>query len=476
MARKSLEPAREVCLVLPDQSRSVYDAAKLFGIVQGSNSPAQSARLSEQFIAQNRRLFATLEVTARRDYDGKNVLLLLESQNAIGAVPLLSPLTFKADLGLVVKPRFEWGGIGPMLADMGWLIVPSLLRLPLLRRSERRLPAWVLSAIILTRLRALLDHLERRFEISRETLRAPKGTIHWDAYATRSLPRAAFLDVPCTFVDLKDDRLLKSAVRFTVEKQLRSLETQREQGSFIHRLIAFAESLLQRVSMVPSRRPHDLELGAWNRYPLRSEAFLDGLQAMEWTVEDRGLAGLSDLEGIPWTMPMDRFFEAWVETVFRRVIQRAGGTIKAGRKRETVAPISWEPPFLGSQKSLVPDLILELGGRTIIVDAKYKRHWEEFADRAWHQQSAELREQHRADLLQVLAYSSLSASPDVVCCLVYPCTVKTWESLKARGRLFHRAALPFHGRDVKVWLTAVPMSADLDQVATPLIHQMKLAA
>jgi len=36
--------------------------------------------------------------------------------------------------------------------------------------------------------------------------------------------------------ELRDDRHLKGAIRFTIEKQLRSLETQHEVGTFIHRL------------------------------------------------------------------------------------------------------------------------------------------------------------------------------------------------------------------------------------------------
>ena len=59
-----------------------------------------------------------------------------------------------------------------------------------------------------------------------------------------------------------------------------------------------------------------MTLGVWLQRPMRAEQFINGLQAIEWTVEERGFAGLSDLEGIPWTMPMDQFFEAWGETVF----------------------------------------------------------------------------------------------------------------------------------------------------------------
>jgi len=327
--------------------------------------------------------------------------------------------------------------------------------------------------MVLSRLKALLDRLDRRFEIAAESLSAPKGSVRWEQYATQELPRGHFLSVPCTFPELRDDRQLKGAIRFSIEKQLQSLETQRQQGSFVHRLIALAETLLLKVQNAPSRRPAPLEIVSWLRRPLSAESFQQGMQAIDWTVEDRGLAGLSDLEGIAWSMPMDQFFEAWVETVFRTVAQRTGGILKSGRRRETVAPISWEPPFLGSQKSLVPDLILESENCTLIIDAKYKRHWEEMEHRSWRLQSDELREQHRVDLLQVLAYANLTGAGRVICCLVYPCSLTTWESLRNRDRLFHRASLPYHSRQIDVWLTAIPMHAQPAQIATPLVEQIR---
>lgn len=287
------------------------------------------------------------------------------------------------------------------------------------------------------------------------------------------MPRGDFLSVPCTFPDLRDDRLLKGAIRFSVEKQLRSLETQCGQGTFIHRLIVFAESLLSRVRETSPRRPAPGEVQSWLRRPMRTEVFLEGLQAIDWTVDERGLAGLSDLEGIPWTMPMEQFFEAWVETIMRVVSQRTGGLLKVGRRRETVSPIAWEPPYLGSQRSLIPDLILEMEDLSVVVDAKYKRHWEELQERSWRGQDDDLREQHRADLLQVLAYANLVSTKHVVCCLVYPCSTATWESLARRGRLFHCSQLPNRGRQIHVWLTAIPMEAAADRVASPFSEKLR---
>lgn len=475
MARKPIapSPAQGICLEIEDYSTKDTSAVEFFGLKTERDPKSQAARLAEQFIVQNRPFFDLLNVSVSRDFDGSDVWLRIETRNAVGAVPLLSPYSAKPDYGLVVQPRFPWKGIGPMLAETGWEVSPVLLRLPLLKRSERRVPLWVLAFTVLARLKALLDRLERRFELTEEELAAPKGAVLWDRYATRRMARGQFLNVPCRFPDLRDDRRLKGAVRYAVERQIQSLETQREHGGFIHALIALAEALLGKVRGAPACRPSPRDLDSWLRRPLRSDVLTEGLQAIEWTVEERGLAGLSDLEGIPWTMPMEQFFEAWVETVFRAVAVRTGGLLKAGRKRETITPLVWNPPYAGSQRSLVPDLMLEHEHCTFIIDAKYKRHWEEIRHGHWSFQDDALREEHRQDLLQVLSYANLSEKPVVVCCLVYPCRTATWESLLERRRLFHQAEIPQRSRRLLLWLTAVPMCAAAERGAGPIVEQFR---
>ena len=470
---RQLKPAEEVCLELMDHSITERSAIHFFRL-RGIRDPhAQAARMAEQFIKQNRALVSLLDVRIQQDYDGNDVRLLIQAGAAVGAIPLISPTSARPDFGLVVQPRFPWAGIGPMLAEMGWRVSPTALHLPLLRRSERRVPIWVLSFMILARLKALLDSLDRRFELTTEIRNAPRGRVHWAEYATRSLPNASFLSLPCTFPDLRDDRLLEGAIRHAVERQLRALESQKEHGAFIHRLIEFGQHLLRRVQMVPVYVPSATTLGNWLQRPLRAEQFINGLQAIEWTIEERGLAGVSDLEGIPWTMPMDKFFEAWVETVLRVVAQRTGGQMKVGRKRETTHPIDWEPSYLGSQKSLAPDIWLEWDSATVIVDAKYKRHWEELQQHSWWRVEEELREQHRNDLLQVLAYANLARTSTVIVCLVYPCLAENWDSLRKRGRLIHRAELAVGSRAVHIWLTAVPMATAVERIALPLGDELR---
>jgi hypothetical protein len=456
-----------------DHSTVRRSAIRFFQLHDSSNPAAQAARLTEQFIVLNRTALSLLDVTIARDYDGNDLFFTITSGSSVGAVPLLSPTSARYDYGMVVRPRFPWAGIGPMLAEMGWRIVPSPLHLPILKRSERRVPLWVISSMVFARLHALLGKLERRFELVAETRTAPRGSVQWEQYATRQLPCARLLDVPCIFPDLSDDRQLKGAIRLTLERQLRSLETQREQGAFVHRLMLFGEKLRSEVLGVPGYSPSSAVMQRWRHRPLKGQDWLDGIEAIEWTLEERGLAGVSDLEGIPWTMPMDQFFEAWVETILRNVAKHVGGRLKVGRNRETTAPLVWEPPYLGSQRSLVPDLWLEWEDHTFIVDAKYKRHWDELQQGAWSTAPDLVREQHRHDLLQVLAHANLARTRNVTVCLAYPCSQATWESLEERGRLFHKAELQVQEKVLRVWLTAIPMSAAVDRVKTPLVRQLR---
>ena len=152
---QTIRPTHDICLELQDHTRVTKSAVAFFGSKASADPAAQAARLADQFITQNAPLFQLLQVSIQRDYDGRDVLLHIDSGSAIGAVPLVSPLTARPDFGLVIQPRFPWAGIGPMLAEMGWLISPTPLRLPLLKRSERRVPPWVLSFMVLARLKAL---------------------------------------------------------------------------------------------------------------------------------------------------------------------------------------------------------------------------------------------------------------------------------------------------------------------------------
>jgi hypothetical protein len=106
-------PANEVCLELEDHSTirpSAIDFFQLRKLGDQQTVAARAARLTEQFITQNRSLMALLDVRVERDYDGRDVRLVIQSGNAVGAMPLVSPTTARPDYGLVVQPKVSVGG------------------------------------------------------------------------------------------------------------------------------------------------------------------------------------------------------------------------------------------------------------------------------------------------------------------------------------------------------------------------------
>ena len=297
---------------------------------------------------------------------------------------------------------------------------------------------------------------------------APTGAVDWTRYATQMMPALKLLNVPCRHPDLLVNRELKAAIHFTLRKQLSSLETQREAGGVVVELMELCTTLLRQVDTVAPRPPNSRQLESWFRTPLAANSFLEGLNAITWTNDETGLGGITDWRGLPWAMSMEEFYEAWVETVFERFARRFGGTLKVGRRRETIAPIAWERPYLGSQKFLLPDIVIEQENRTIYVDAKYKAHWEDLRRHSWMDLEAEIRERHREDLLQVLAYSTLSHKTSTTACLAYPCTSETWNSLKDRGLLSHKGFIYSGSRKIELVLVAVPMGKRPDEIVEHL--------
>ncbi len=371
------------CFETKDNSSLILPATFLLKGAISRDSRGQSAHLAQQFLDQNRGILTDFCIDGHVGYDGSSVAIHMQIDGQVGALPLLSPTSGRPDYGLVIKPRFGWQGIGPMLGAMGWKVLPDPLPLPLLPRSDRKVPPWVLSSTILLRLQRLLHQLERRFEYTESNLGAPRGQVNWDKYAIAKLTRADFLSIPCRFPDLRDDRELKAAIHFTLQKQLSGLQSQRTVGVVVLQLLKLCQELLEKVRDVPALQPSPKTLSGWFRRHLGTKVFRDGIQAVEWTADDRGLAGLGDLQGLPWILPMDIFFEAWVETVVRWLAGRTGGFIRTGRQRQTITPLSWSPPYLGSQRYLLPDIVLERDQETIIFDAKYKNHWEELSREGW---------------------------------------------------------------------------------------------
>jgi hypothetical protein len=437
----------------------------------GRDPLAAEARLAAQFVALNRPVFDPFEIDANAQVgrDGR-ACVNLRSGSLIGALPLRSPVSGAVEHGLVIGPRFGWSGIGQMLSGTGARVEPQILASPLLPRSELGIPPWVLAAVVLHRLERLLRSRPRRFAEEEMIVDRPRGRVRWGAYVSAHLAVGHPERVPCVFAPLQDDQRLLGAVHAAVLKQIQSLASVRSDSVIVRRLLARYDLVRQSLSHVPPC----WQVQAAPPSPMTSAELAAGIEAMEWTRTDRGLAGLSPTGGLSWRLPMEEVFEAWVEVLVRDVARINGGSVRTGRQRETLRPLQWRPLYKGSQRYLLPDVELLHGDDELVVfDAKYKAHWEEIDERRWHGARDETREAHRADLLQVLAYAAASAAQRITCVLVYPCHESTWRSLQERGRCWHLAEVPAGGRTVRLILLAVPLAGERSEIAAAIANAIR---
>jgi 5-methylcytosine-specific restriction endonuclease McrBC regulatory subunit McrC len=284
--------------------------------------------------------------------------------------------------------------------------------------SAREVPPWILVGPVLARVAALLRHFTRQFLLAEEGRRSPRGRVDWTNYARRSLPTGHWDRFLCSFPDVCEDPWLLSALRWTVERVRTDLEPAADSLA-ARRLLEEARLILRRLGPGPASRPASSDLRRVHGDPLLSDLLKAALEAIGWVRDERGLGGTRTLDGLAWSLATEVLWEAWVESVFAEIAQRLGARLDTGREGSTRRPLHWNTP-LRTLNHLAPDLALQLPGRTIWIDAKYKAHLLDLHHLGWAGLSEATREAHRSDLHQALAYASLSGDAEVDTWLVYP--------------------------------------------------------
>lgn len=377
--------------------------------VDGAQLGVGGDRWVEPFLEANGAHLARLGVTARVETRG-GVGVRLAPGPRIGAVPLLSPATRRVAAGLLVAPRFRWSALGAVLGDLGFATEPTLGGGPLVPGSAREVPSWLLAVPVLRRLEGLLTHRKRGFVEREEERASPRGRVDWARWARTGVSSGRWTRFPSRFPDPDDDPDLLSAVRWTLARLDDDLAPFGDAPAARLLRLRVAD-LRARVGPGAARRPSS---DAWDG----DRGWVgEALQAMGWVAEERGLGGSRSLDGMSWDLAVDEVWEAWVDAFVADLGPRCGLVpLRRGRTRRA---LNWSTR-VGSMGALVPDSGLRGLGRVVWVDAKYKAHLQLLAHHGWAGLSEHVRDAHRADLHQALAYASLEDVDRVDSILAYP--------------------------------------------------------
>jgi hypothetical protein len=405
-------------------------------LVQGTGD-----RWIDPFLTANRpalqRLGLTPEVHSR---DGLH--MLLRPSGRIGAVPLVAPASRRVVAGILITPRFRWSALGDVLSAIGFSIAPVLGGGPLVPGSAREVPSWLIAGPVVRRLEDMLSRRRVTFIPRRELRSSPRGRVDWGDWVRSQIPLGRWTSLPCEFSDLADDPDLMANVRWTLARVVDDLRPHAT-SSIGRRLIERVRAMQLDIGEGPHRRPSSTFAPVF-------EAFVaDALEAMGWVADERGLGGARALDGLAWDLEVSEVWEAWVRAFAGTLAPRLG--LRPPGLGEARRPLRWEGN-VKSMGALAPDVGLMGDQRVVWLDAKYKAHLSLLARHGWGGVSEAIRDAHRADLHQALAYAALTDVDRVDTVLLYPhlgqsdapppATVATVASGQRRVRLV-LGALPF---------------------------------
>lgn len=424
--------------------------------IAATREPGWGAYL-DAFLSRNRRALHALNLEPRIVSGRDGIRLELQPGLRAGAVPLQSAVTGQVAGGIVISPRFGWPGVGQVLSATGWGSGPEFLSLPLVPGSGREVPPWVLAGPVISRLKDLLSHLRPGYIEHDEVRNHPRGQIQWHTYLNRQMPTGQWHKLPCRFSELDTDSRLRQVIRWTLERLHTDLGTVGGSDPIALSLIGQITLLLEQVIDVPARRPLRTELEqSISSGPMTSIALRDGLQAIGWIVDERGLGGGRTSDGLAWSLPLEQLWERYVESLVRNDAARTGGKIRIGRLGETVVPLAWNDPSHKALGHLVPDFVVQRPNSIEIVDAKYKSHFAELDANRWFALAEETQASMRADLHQVLAYAATAGAADQIrATLIYPVRRGLYEDLLQYNRDENKAIISVGQRQITLSMRAV---------------------
>jgi hypothetical protein len=390
-----------------------------------------------KFISYNQELFSFLSVIPSIEGLDPNPRLRLQTGQYVGAIPLRMPTSGKQGGDLLVYPRF--GRSDEAFAKLTYImsLLEEVIRpeffpsLPLASGVMVHPPLYYDALKYIDLFEVALCRKWRKFQTHQRMYPYPKASTCWDAYAKRSHLPEQFFCYPVSESVLSPNhqewQTLKNILLLAIEELKKPITPQRLRLQGLRK----AEALLQKTKDI---RP----------YPSQTIIIRFNDPKMIKALKEQAQVLLKQEGSIhsAWRIDIAVLFERYVQHILRQAV--------AGLPARMLS----NPRFTGQGniptwglRQLEPDALILAEKLAIPVDAKYKAH---FYGRGV--VSDVLKESHRADLHQILAYCSFSRSMTKTGLLVYPADEYSQRCLDYWN--------PHLSLTNTIWLIGLPFDAD----------------
>lgn len=374
----------------------------------------------QKFINYNSEQFKFLGVQPYIIGSDQSTSLTFRSSGFIGSIPLRASDTGKQIGDFVVMPRFigrdRFEDYIEILNLLGTEISPEVMvSLPLASGRNFRPPLYLEAVKFIAILEKLIMKSWRKFDNVEKASNQPSGQINWNKYINSEFKVESRLIFPTKANILSEFHLEYAEIRYVFDickNELLSANTPQRVKSTLRNKLSFLEERLYH------HKPK-----ATNKIKIRSS---DTPTVKACKEQASRILNFNLAKSTAWRVDFSDVFEKFIQYIFKEVAKETGGRMYPNFKFNSMIPkyFSWE------LKHIEPDAIYQKKDILVFIDAKYKSNlYNKF------NQSEGLKEDHRRDLHQIMAYTSFSKANSKFGFLCYPSHEIELKDIKYQNRI-----------------------------------------
>lgn len=409
------------------------------------------AEYLQKFNDYNKDFFEFLQVSSKIEASGKEVSLSFKSGRFIGAIPLRSPDTGKQIGDFIVKPRYtsaedQFSGYIEIVNQLETEILPEFKHsIPLLSQNTMKPPLYLEAIKFINLFEKAAKIKWNKFQTVKRIYRYPKSQVNWKEYIEKEFDPKERLLFPC-----HDNILSKFHSEFFELKYVYSI-AKKEIVSFktpLNIKYQYRDSLIYLDNTLyefPEKLTKELKIH------ISDPIIIKNLKAQGNKILKKNFEEIT-----AWRIDFSLLFEKYVQFVFNQVSSEIGAIQLNNYKIRRTSYInpSW------SLNYLEPDIILMKSNMDIVVDVKYKSHLFNLKSI-----TEDLKEEHRKDIHQLLAYTTFTKNKNKIAILCYP-YVKEYIT-------FLDYISPVSNIKVKIFLLGIPLKkSKLNDLKKFIINQL----
>jgi hypothetical protein len=359
----------------------------------------------QKFINYNSSQFQFLGVQPFIIGSDQNTSLAFRTSSFIGTIPLRASDTGKQIGDFVVMPRFtgrdRFEDYIEILNILGTEISPEMIdSLPLASGKNFRPPLYLEALKFIASLEQLISKPWHKFDNVEKITNQPFGQINWNKY-------------------INNEHKVENRLKFPAQKNILS-EFHNEYAEVRYVFDICKKELLssntpQRIKNTIRPKLNLIEEKLYHHKPKTTNKILvkfsDSPVVYSCKVQANKILNFNLVDSTAWRVDFSDVFEKFVQFIFKEVAKETGGKLFSNYKfhSRTSKHYSWE------LKHIEPDAIYQKENVLVFIDAKYKSNLYNKFDN-----SETLKNDHRHDLHQIMAYSSFSDTDFKFGFLCYP--------------------------------------------------------